>query len=126
MFTRPAAQRTPSLARLLASAVTRACAFGTGVAVLSLGGAGTVQTPSADSPAYTTPVGDAPAPVARLMEEYDCSTLGYGDEATPLSALVLRPGGRVRVVSFAAGWRAWTEEGSTQLVAVCLRPHAED
>ena len=63
----------------------------------------------------------APASTQRIMERYDCSFTGYGHEATPRSAIVQRPSGRLAAVTFDEGWRVYTSDGGASLVAVCLR-----
>ena len=64
---------------------------------------------------------DRPTLPSRLMERHDCSTTGFGPGVEPLSALVRRPGGRLRVVSFDRGWRIYTRHGAATLIAVCRR-----
>ncbi|MGH3362631.1 MAG: hypothetical protein ACRDOM_09265 [Nocardioides sp.] len=64
----------------------------------------------------------APTHLQRVMERYDCSFAGYDDGATPRSAIVQRPSGRLVTVSFDEGWRVYTSDGPATLVAVCLRP----
>ncbi len=63
----------------------------------------------------------APARTQRIMERYDCSFTGYGHDATPRSAIVQRPSGRLAAVTFDEGWRAYTSDSGASLVAVCLR-----
>lgn len=65
------------------------------------------------------PVDDAPSREQRLLDRHDCSVSGFAD-ATPASALVRTAQGRLRHVSFDAGWAVYTRHGRAQLVAVCL------
>ena len=65
---------------------------------------------------------DPRSPVPRLMKRFDCSTVGYGDGSTPLSAIVQRPGGKFDVVTFDEGWRVHISGGPAELIAVCLEP----
>lgn len=66
---------------------------------------------------------ERPAGVAgRLMQKFDCSTVGFENSATPRSAIVRRADGRVRLVSFEKGWAVHTAHGEAALVAVCLAP----
>jgi hypothetical protein len=63
--------------------------------------------------------------LARLLEVHRCSVTGFGDGRTPRSAIVRSAAGRLRHVTFDAGWRVYTAHGPATLVAVCLdRPGA--
>jgi hypothetical protein len=55
--------------------------------------------------------------VQRLIERHDCSTTGF-DSATPVSALVRRPDGRLRLVAYERGLFTLARAGN--VVAVCL------
>jgi hypothetical protein len=66
----------------------------------------------------------ADAHLAALMGRYRCSTEGFGHSAIPESAIIRRPDGHVRAVSFDRGWQVFQDHGPTSLVAVCLRPPA--
>jgi hypothetical protein len=55
----------------------------------------------------------------RAMAEHHCTTTGFGDTASPLSALV-RHQGRLRHVSFERAWSVFTGERPGELLAVCL------
>lgn len=80
------------------------------------GGDGTVSRSQVQTP--------ADAHLAALMDRYRCSSEGFGHSEIPASAIIRRPGGEVRVVSFDRGWQVFQEHGPTSLVAVCLRPPA--
>ena len=64
----------------------------------------------------------ADARVQSLMHRFDCSTQGFGDQQIPRSSIIRRVDGRVAVVSFDRGWKAFKSDGADSLVAVCLRP----
>ena len=66
------------------------------------------------------PPGDAR--VQALMKRYHCSTEGFGNRQVPRSSIIRTADGRVAVVSFDRGWRAFQKDGAGSLVAVCLRP----
>jgi hypothetical protein len=53
----------------------------------------------------------------RLIDRHDCSTTGFERE-TPISALVRRPDGRLRLVAYERGLFTLARAGS--VVAVCL------
>ena len=55
--------------------------------------------------------------VQRLIDRHDCSTTGFAT-ATPVSALVRRADGRLRLVAFERGLFALARSGS--VVAFCL------
>ncbi|GAA4724714.1 hypothetical protein GCM10023350_03930 [Nocardioides endophyticus] len=55
--------------------------------------------------------------VQRLIDRHDCSTTGF-DDATPVSALVRRPDGRLRLVAYERDLFALARVGS--VVALCL------
>lgn len=117
----PAHRSVAGLGPRLRRAVVRAACLTVGLGVVAAGGAGMAmqdQPPAHDFEVQVTPS----SAVARLMERYDCSTLGYGDGSTPESAIVRRPTGRLVVVSFDEGWRVHVADEASQLVAVCLRP----
>ena len=67
----------------------------------------------------------ADAHLAALMDRYRCSTEGFGHSAIPESAIIRRPSGQVRLVTFDRGWQVFQDHGPTSLVAVCLRPPAQ-
>lgn len=117
-------RRLPGLGLLCRRAFAKGAAFTVAGLLLVVGGAGVAQVRQSVEP-RTTPWVEQPrpsAPVSRLMERYDCSSLGYGDGVSPQSALVREPGGRLRVVTFDEGWAVYTARGKRELVAVCLRP----
>ena len=117
--------RSRPVVQVATSVATTVVGFGLGATVLVLGGAGMADVPgsaagvlgSADTVQPRTSPHDA-----RLLRFYECSTLGFGDRATPLSALVRERDGRVHAVTFDEGWRVYTAHGARTLVAVCLRP----
>lgn len=111
----------PGLASRVRRAVVRAACLTVGLGVVAAGGAGVAMQDATPPHDFTAEVAPS-TQVARLMERYECSTVGYGDGSSPEGALVRRPTGRVVVVSFEQGWRAHVADGTTQLVAVCLRP----
>jgi hypothetical protein len=61
--------------------------------------------------------GELPSRVQQLIERHDCSTTGF-DGATPVSALVRRPDGRLRLVAYERGLFTLARAGN--VVAVCL------
>jgi len=117
-------RRLPSLGLLCRRAFARGAAFTVVGLLVVVGGTGMAQVQQAGEPRTVpwTAQPDPPATVTRLMERFDCSSVGYGDDVTPRSALVREPGGRLRVVTFDEGWAVYTERGERELVAVCLRP----
>lgn len=117
----PAHRSVAGLGPRLRRAVVRAACLTVGLGVVAAGGAGMAmqdQPPAHDFDVQVTPS----SAVAKLMERYDCSTLGYDDGSTPEGAIVRRPTGRLVVVSFDEGWRVHVADEASQLVAVCLRP----
>lgn len=69
----------------------------------------------------------APLPsahVQRLMSRFRCSSTGFGQEASPRSALI-RKDGRVRHVTFDRGWSTFTGDRPGVFVAVCLSPTSQ-
>lgn len=117
----PAHRSVAGLGPRLRRAVVRAACLTVGVGVVAAGGAGMAmqdQQPAHDFEAEVTPSSQ----VGRLMDRYECSTLGYGDGSTPEGAIVRRASGRLDVVSFDEGWRVHVAGEAAQLVAVCLRP----
>lgn len=64
----------------------------------------------------------ADARVQALMHRFHCSSKGFGDQQIPRSSIIRRADGRVAVVSFDRGWKAFRSDGAEALVAVCLRP----
>ena len=62
----------------------------------------------------------------RALDGHRCSVTGFRDGRTPRSAIVRSAAGRLRHVTFDAGWRVYTAHGPATLVAVCLdRPGAD-
>lgn len=116
-------RRHPSLARLCGRAFAKCAAFTVSGLLVVIGGTGMAQVEARGEPRTSPWVEQtAPAAVTRLMERFDCSSVGYGEEVVPRSAIVREPGGRLDVVTFDEGWAAYTADGGTELVAVCLRP----
>lgn len=60
---------------------------------------------------------ELPGQVQRLIDRHDCSTTGFAD-ATPVSALVRRPDGRLQLVAYERGLFTLARSGS--VVAMCL------
>lgn len=61
--------------------------------------------------------GELSGKVQRLIDRHDCSTTGF-DAASPMSALVRRADGRLRLVAFERGLFTLARAGN--VVAVCL------
>ena len=55
----------------------------------------------------------------QAMSEHRCSTTGFGESASPRSALVRRDG-VLGHVSFERAWSVFTGEAPGELLAVCL------
>lgn len=55
----------------------------------------------------------------RAITEHNCSTTGFGDSASPRSALIRRHG-VLRHVSFERAWSVFTGQEPGELLAVCL------
>ena len=92
-----------------------AMAFGiVGGAATGAGDAGSARLDRA----VPEPLGFAPV-VERAIRRHDCSVVGFDAGVEPRSALV-RHHGRLRHVSFDAGWAVFTGERPGQLIAVCL------
>lgn len=91
--------------------------------------AGLFTSPAPSGPQYADhrigEVADARTPMTRLLAEHDCSMTGF-ENGTPASALIRTATGRLRHVTFDAGWAVYTRHGAAQLVAVCLDRAPED
>ena len=61
--------------------------------------------------------GELPRNAQRMIDRHDCSTTGF-DTVNPMSALVRRPDGRLRLVAYDRGLFALARAGN--VVAVCL------
>jgi hypothetical protein len=122
----PHHRRSRSLRDHLFRGLANALAMGIVLEAIILATAGTGVPPSGSGNAAWSQVDQAGGPEARLMQKYDCSTIGYDDSVAPRSAIVRSPTGRLRVVSFARGWSVYTAHGPATLVAVCLEPPASD
>lgn len=99
----------------------RATCLTVGLGVVVLGGAGMAlqdNLPSRDFEVEVAPT----SPLGKLMDRFECSTLGFGDGSEPQSAIVRRASGKLDVVSFDEGWQVHIDEGAADLVAVCLQP----
>lgn len=120
----PRHRSLPALGHLCGRALVKGSVITVAGLLLVVGGAGVTQVQQAGEPRSATwrPAPESSPSIARLMERFDCSSLGYGDEETPQSALVRDPGGRVRVVTFDEGWSVYTARDERELVAVCLHP----
>lgn len=55
-----------------------------------------------------------------VMEQHHCSTTGFDPSSQPSTALIRTELGRLRVVTFEAGWDVFTGKRPGTLVAVCL------
>ncbi len=55
----------------------------------------------------------------QAMTEHHCTTTGFGDSASPRSALV-RHRGELRHVTFERAWSVFTGAAPGELLAVCL------
>ena len=55
----------------------------------------------------------------RAMTKHGCTSTGFGDSASPRSALI-RLDGRLQHVSFDQAWSVFTGEEPGELLAVCL------
>jgi hypothetical protein len=55
----------------------------------------------------------------RAMSEHHCTTTGFGESASPRSALV-RHRGELRHVTFERAWSVFTGAAPGELLAVCL------
>ena len=117
----PAHRALPPLGPRVRRAAVRATALSVGLAAVIAGGAGMAFQEDASSHDFDVEVAPA-SPVGRLMERYDCSTLGFDDGSTPRSAIVRRAAGDLAVVSFEEGWKVHVADGAAQLIAVCLQP----
>ena len=62
------------------------------------------------------------ATVEKAIRRHRCSVVGFGAGVEPRSALVRREG-KLRHVSFDAGWEVFTGERPGTLIAVCLADH---
>lgn len=105
----------------LGRAVARAGGLTIGLGAVVLGSSGFGFHDNA--PRHDLDVEVAPtSAVAKLMDRFECSTLGLPDGSTPQSSIVRRATGTLEVVTFDEGWDTFTADGADQLVAVCLRP----
>ncbi|MCB0896110.1 MAG: hypothetical protein H6529_02845 [Nocardioides sp.] len=121
--------RLPARARVTLGAVKVAlvgsivaAAWGTSVETTSQSGFSGFSG-SESGPGYSGysgyPVDDAPDHLQQVLDAHDCSPTGFGDRSVPRSAVVRTATGRLRHVSFDAGWRVYHRHGAAQLVAVC-------
>lgn len=116
----PAHRAVPGLGPRVRRALVRSAALAGGTALVVVGGAGTAM--DRPHPARDFEVDVAlTSPLGKLMDRYECTALGFDDGSTPRASIVRGGDGSLRVVSFDAGWRAYTEDGPDTLVAVCLR-----
>lgn len=75
----------------------------------------------ADESSEPRKVADAYSRVtARAMSDQRCSTSGFEAVRVPRSALVRTAQGKLKVVSFAQGWKVYNGKAPGRLVAVCL------
>jgi hypothetical protein len=97
--------------------VGKALALGLVLVVLVSGFATRTPTRAHDPSALRLDLGAKD--LQRAMSEHDCTTTGFGDSATPRSALI-RHQGRLRHVTFERAWSVFTGEQPGELLAVCL------
>jgi hypothetical protein len=111
----------PSLPAQAAFALTTFKALVLGALLALTVGIGVNAAAEQDSPPPSAVTVDAYTKVVqKKMSEHQCSATGFGAEEVPTSALVRTERGRLRMVSFDAGWAVFTGEAPGQLVAVCL------
>ena len=117
----PAHRALPPLGPRVRRAVVRATAVSVGLCAVIVGGTGMASQEDASSHDFDVEVAPS-SPVGRLIERYDCSTLGFDDGSTPQGAIVRRAAGDLAVVTFEKGWQVHVADGAAQLIAVCLEP----
>lgn len=117
---RPAHRAVLGLGPRLRRALVRGVALTGGTALVAVGGAGMALNRPEPARDFEVDVATT-SPLGKLMDRYECSALGFDDGSTPRASIVRGPDGTLRVVSFDAGWRAYTDGGPDRLVAVCLR-----
>lgn len=98
--------------------VAKALAVGVVMVVLVSGFAAHTSTSAHDPSALRLDV-SGERDVQRAMAKHECAITGFGDSATPRSALI-RLDGRLHHVSFDHAWSVFTGEQPGELVAVCL------
>jgi len=107
----------PRRASLLLT-VAKALAVGVVMVVLVSGFAAHTSTRAPDPSALRLD-GSGDKELQRAMIKHRCTTTGFGDTASPRSALIRRDG-RLQHVSFDHAWSVFTGEQPGELVAVCL------
>jgi hypothetical protein len=118
----PHHRRSRSLGDHLFRGLANAFAMGIALEAVILATASGGGPPAESGQSAWARVDQPSGPEARLMQEHNCSSTGYDDSATPQSAILRSPAGRLRIVSFEEGWSVYTQRGPTTLVAVCLDP----
>jgi hypothetical protein len=108
--------RRPSVRAALVLSVAKVLALGAVLVVLVSGFAVPTPTSSHES---ALRLDSGPKDLQRAMTEHDCTVTGFGESATPRSALIRRQG-RLEHVSFEAAWSVFTGERPGELLAVCL------
>ncbi|MDQ4051729.1 MAG: hypothetical protein M3237_03385 [Actinomycetota bacterium] len=108
--------------RPLAPTAATAAALGVVLLVLVSGLVTRTPTRAQDPAALRLDLGARDLRAA--MVEHDCTTTGFGDSATPRSALI-RHDGRLQHVGFERAWSVFTGERPGVLLAVCLSSVAE-
>jgi hypothetical protein len=109
-------RRLPRRPSLILS-VAQALALGLVLVVLVSGFA--ARTPARSENPSAIPLDLGAKDLQRAMTEHDCRTTGFGDTASPVSALI-RHHGRLEHVSFERAWSVFTGEQPGELLAVCL------
>ena len=108
--------RRPSPRAALTLSVAKVLALGVALVVLVSGFAVSSPTRSHESAAR---LHSGPRDLQRAMTEHECTTTGFGERATPQSALI-RHNGRLEHVSFETAWSVFTGAEPGELLAVCL------
>jgi hypothetical protein len=109
-------RRLPRRPSLILS-VAKALALGMVLVALVSGFAARTPARSEDPSAIRLELGAKD--LQRAMAEHNCRTTGFGDTASPASALI-RYHGRLEHVSFERAWSVFTGERPGELLAVCL------
>ncbi|GAB2972830.1 hypothetical protein [Nocardioides montaniterrae] len=108
------AQQWRSGVGLLRTALTAGSLTG----VLGLGAMSVLAAPAAPH----DQLGLSARPLSPLMSHNRCSYTGFDEHVIPSKAIVRDEAGRIKVVSFDAGWKVFTGKRGGELVAVCLGP----
>jgi hypothetical protein len=106
----------PRKASLVLS-VAKALALGLVLAILVSGIAARTPARTHDPLALRLDLGAKD--LQQAMTEHNCTATGFGDSASPRSALIRRDG-ELQHVSFEQAWSVFTGEQPGELLAVCL------